>query len=99
MASSEQVAMPAQDRVGAYQAQEVPQLVFGELVQQAGEDRAVGLGEHRLPGLALQDEELALQDKELVPQRQYLDVLVAVPHRQQAQERQGVGRSEMGQAQ
>jgi hypothetical protein len=42
---------------------------------------------------------LALQDKELVPQRQYLDVLVAVAHRQQAHERQGVGRSEIGQAQ
>ncbi|SOF02062.1 hypothetical protein SAMN05446589_9132 [Streptomyces sp. OV198] len=84
--------MPAQDRVGVYQEQEVPQLVFGELVQQAGEDRAVGLGEHRLLGLAL-------QDKELVAQRQYLGVLVAVVHRQRAQERQGVGRSEIGQAQ
>jgi hypothetical protein len=38
---------------------------------------------------------LALQDKELAPQRQYLDVLVAVAHREQAQGRQGVGRSDI----
>ncbi|WP_229698844.1 hypothetical protein [Wenjunlia tyrosinilytica] len=61
------------------------------MVEQTGEDRAIGVGEG---GFA----NLALQDKELVPQRQDLDFLIAVAHRQETQERQGVGRGEVGQA-
>jgi hypothetical protein len=61
-------------------------------MEQAGEDRAVGV--HK-GGLA----DLALQDQQLVPERKDLDVLVSVVHRQQAQEREGVGRGEVGQAQ
>jgi hypothetical protein len=61
-------------------------------VKQSGGHDAIGGGERGLAGLALQDEEL-------VPQRQDLDVFVPVAHRQQAQEREGVGRSERGQAQ
>lgn len=41
--------------------------------------------------------DLALQDHELVPQGEDLDVLAAVARRQQAQEREGVGRGEVGQ--
>ncbi|GLV75863.1 hypothetical protein Shyhy02_38630 [Streptomyces hygroscopicus subsp. hygroscopicus] len=37
MASPEQFTMPAQDRVGADQEQKVPQSVFGEVVEQAGD--------------------------------------------------------------
>ncbi|MEV8061399.1 hypothetical protein AB0P37_34380 [Streptomyces antimycoticus] len=44
MALPEQVAMPAQDRVGADQEQKVPESVFGEVVEQAGEDGAVYVG-------------------------------------------------------
>jgi hypothetical protein len=84
MAAFEQVAVPAQDRVGAYQEKELVQLVDREVVEQAGEDGAVGVGEGRFVDLALQDEE-----------RKDLDVLVAVAHRQQAQEREGVGRGEV----
>ncbi|MFD8929604.1 hypothetical protein [Streptomyces mirabilis] len=62
------------------------------MVEQAGEDSAVGVFE---PGLA----DLALQDQQLVPQRQYLDVLPPVAHRQQTQESDGVDRSKIGQAQ
>ncbi|MGI5518637.1 hypothetical protein [Streptomyces sp. CA-106131] len=70
----------------------MPQIVHREVVEQAGEDSTVGIGE---PGLA----DLALQDQQLVSQCQDLDVFVSVTHRQQAQERKGVGRGEVGQAQ
>jgi hypothetical protein len=40
---------------------------------------------------------MASQDQELVPQGEDLDVFVAVAHREQAQEREGVGRGEAGQ--
>lgn len=54
--------MPAQDRVGPYEQQEVAQFVLGEVVEQAGEDGEIGVGEVRLP-------DLALEDQQLVPQR------------------------------
>ncbi|MCQ4045637.1 hypothetical protein ACFOSC_00185 [Streptantibioticus rubrisoli] len=91
MASLEQVAVPAQKRVGVCEQQEVPQLFHGEVVEQAGEDSAVGVGER---GLA----DLALKDQQLVSQREDLDVFVPVTHRQQAQEREGVRSGEVGQA-
>ncbi|WP_258382934.1 hypothetical protein [Streptomyces sp. NTH33] len=69
MASFEQVAVPAQDGVGAYRQQGVAQLVAREVVEQTGEDRAVGVGEH---GLA----DLAPRGQQLVPQRADLDVFV-----------------------
>ncbi|AGP59300.1 hypothetical protein M271_39595 [Streptomyces rapamycinicus NRRL 5491] len=53
MAPLEQVAMPAQHRVGADQQQKVPESVFGEVVEQAGEDGTVAVGEGRLANLAL----------------------------------------------
>jgi hypothetical protein len=92
MAPFEQVAVPAQDRVRAYEQHELAQLVHRKVVEQAGEQRAVGVGEH---GLA----DLALQDPQLVPQRQDLDVLFPIAHRQQPQKRDGVGHGEVGQAQ
>ncbi|GAA3476253.1 hypothetical protein GCM10018966_007800 [Streptomyces yanii] len=78
MSSLEQVAVPAQDRIRAYQQQEVPQLLSREVVEQAGEDHTVGVRER---GLA----DLALKDEQLVTQRQDLDVFIPVAHRQQAQ--------------
>ncbi|MGW4993847.1 hypothetical protein ACWEQ3_40510 [Streptomyces mirabilis] len=92
MATVEQVAMPPQDSVGAYQQQEMPQFRCREVVEQAAEDRAVGVGEHR-------PADLTLQDEQLVPERKDLDIPIAIAHRQQAQERQGTGRGEAGQAQ
>jgi hypothetical protein len=68
------------------------QLVQRELVEQSSEKHPIGGGERRLADPALQDEKL-------VPQRQDLDVLVTVAHRQQAQERENVRHSEAGQAQ
>ncbi len=63
MASLEQVTVPAQDRVRADQQQEVAQPLPREVVEQAGEDHAVGVGEG---GLA----NLALQDQQVVPERE-----------------------------
>jgi hypothetical protein len=74
VAPLEQVAVPAQERVGAYEQQKVPQLVNRDVMEQAGEDGAVGVGER---GLA----DLALQDQQLVPQRQDFHVFVPVAHR------------------
>ncbi|GAA2334937.1 hypothetical protein SVIO_027380 [Streptomyces violaceusniger] len=45
MASPEQFTMPAQHRVGPDQQQKVPQPVFGEVVEQAGEGSAISVGE------------------------------------------------------
>ncbi len=69
--------MPAQHCVGADQQQKVPRSVFGEVVEQAGEDGAVAVGEGRFADLALEDEQL-------VPEYEDLDVLVSVAHRQEA---------------
>ncbi|GAA0899275.1 hypothetical protein GCM10009574_083460 [Streptomyces asiaticus] len=77
MAPPEQLAMPAHDRLGADQQQKVPQSVFGQVVQKAGEDSTITVGEGRLA-------DLALQDKQLVPKHEDLDVLVSVAHRQKA---------------
>ncbi|MFD8381424.1 hypothetical protein ACFV2X_23295 [Streptomyces sp. NPDC059679] len=92
MAPPEQFTMPVQDGLGADQQQMVPPSVFGEVVQQAGEDGTVAVGEARLA-------DLTPQDQQLLPEYEDLDVLVSVAHRQEAQERQGVGRGEVGQAQ
>ncbi len=53
------------------------QSVFGEVVEQTGEDGVVAVGEGRFAGLALEDEQL-------VPEYEDLDVLVSVAHRQEA---------------
>jgi hypothetical protein len=92
MAPLDQFAVPVQDRVRPYQQQEFPRFLAREAMEQAGEHGPVGVGER---GFA----DLALQDQQLVPQGKDLDVFVPVTHRQQAQEREGVGHGEVGQAQ
>ncbi|MBO3680480.1 hypothetical protein J5X86_36740 [Streptomyces sp. NEAU-YJ-81] len=77
MVSPEQFTMPAQDCVGADQQQKVPQSVFGEVVEQAGEDGAVSVGEGRLASPALQDQQLMTEYEDL-------DVFISVAHRQEA---------------
>ncbi|MFE7713395.1 hypothetical protein ACFU6I_48645 [Streptomyces sp. NPDC057486] len=61
-------------------------------MKEAGEYGAVGGGEG---GPA----DLALQDQQLMTKREDLEVLLVSAHRQQAQDRQDVGRSEVGQTQ
>ncbi|MEV5538993.1 hypothetical protein AB0L13_19220 [Saccharopolyspora shandongensis] len=65
---------------------------LGEMVEQAGEDCAVGVGEGGLADLALKNEQLVPQDKDL-------DVFVSVARRQQAQQCEGIGCGEVDQAQ
>ncbi|MEU4897296.1 hypothetical protein AB0B12_32125 [Streptomyces sp. NPDC044780] len=77
MAPLEQVAMPAQDCVGADQQQKAPEPVFGEVVEQAGEDGTVAVSEGRLA-------DLTLQDQQLMPEYEDLDVLLSIAHRQEA---------------
>jgi hypothetical protein len=62
------------------------------VVQERGQQPAVVRRER---GLA----HLPLQDRQLVPQRQDLQVLVAIAHRQQAYERERVRQGETGQSQ
>jgi hypothetical protein len=62
------------------------------MVQERSQQRPIAGSEH---GPA----DLALQDGELVPQRKDLDVLVAVAHRQQAYEGEGVRHRKVGQSQ
>jgi len=79
MAPFEQVTVPAQERLRAYQEEQVLQLVHREVVEQAGEDCSVSVGERGLADLALKDEQLVTEGKDL-------DVFVPVTHRQQAQQ-------------
>ncbi|WP_406483607.1 hypothetical protein [Streptomyces sp. NBC_01615] len=92
MAPLEHVMVPPHDRVGAHRYQELAKLLHRKVVEQAGEDSAVGDRERGLADLALQHEQLVSQGKDL-------DAFVPIAHRQQAQERDGVGRGEVGQAQ
>jgi hypothetical protein len=72
----EQVAVPTQDGLGAYEQPDAAQDVAGESVQQRGEEHPIGLREPDL--LAVQ---LPLEDGELVAEGQDLDILGPVTHR------------------
>ncbi|MFT9474791.1 hypothetical protein [Streptomyces sp. 11-1-2] len=54
----------------------MPQSVFGQVIQKAGEDSAITVIEGRLV-------DLTLQDQQLMPEHQDLDVLASVAHRQE----------------
>jgi hypothetical protein len=71
---------------------ELSQLEPGESVEQSGEERPVGRGEAGFVNLTLQDDEL-------VAQRQDLDVLVGVAHRQQPYEGEHARERQVGQSQ
>jgi hypothetical protein len=74
VSSFQQVAMPAQDRIRAHQELDAAELVQGQAVEQASENEPVIRREN---GFGY----LALRDGELVPQHQYLDLLVTLAHR------------------
>jgi hypothetical protein len=80
VAAGEQVAVPAEHRIGADQQPDAAGQAVGESVQQGGQERPVGRGEPR-PGRA----ELPLQDRDLVTQHQDLGVFVQVASWQQPQ--------------
>jgi hypothetical protein len=77
MAATQQIAVPAQQRVGGDDRLGSTKVYSGETVQERREQRAVGPGE-----LWLVD--LPLQHGQLVAQRQDLGIFVAIAHRQQS---------------
>ncbi len=80
MVVREQVPVPAQHRLRAYQQPDPTKRLHRDPVQQCREERPVA-GREAWPGLA----QLAFQDRDLVAQRQNLHVLVPIAHGQQAQ--------------
>ena len=78
MTCGDQVAMPAQHRLGTQQQPNPAQHVAGESVQQGGEHRPVGGGEPYL--LAVQ---LSFEKRDLVAEGDDFGVLGPVTHRQQ----------------
>jgi hypothetical protein len=91
--AGEQVALPAQHGVGAYQQPYPTQHVHRQPVHQRGQQRPVSRLESH-PPLA----QLAVQHHDLVTQGKDLNVLVPVVHRQQTQHRERVGHAEVGQS-
>jgi hypothetical protein len=84
--------MPGQDSVGGDDQVELSELEPGESMEQGGEERPVRRGE---VGFV----DLTLQDAELMAQRQNLDVLVGVAHRQQPYEGEYARQRHVGQSQ
>ena len=75
MPAGDQVAVPAQHGLGAYQQPDAAQHVAGQLVQQGGEKRPVGRGEPDL--LAVQ---VPFEHRDLVAEGQDLRVPDAVAY-------------------
>ncbi|MER6009867.1 hypothetical protein [Streptomyces bluensis] len=94
MPTREQVVVPPQHRIGAHQQPHLAQHATRETVQQRGQERPVARGE---PCSLLA--ELAFQHHELMAQGEDLDVLAVVAHRQQAQHRERVRHTQIGQSQ
>jgi hypothetical protein len=92
--SGDQVAVPTQHGLGAYQQSDPAEHVAGESVQQGGEQGPISRGEPDL--LAVQ---LPFEDHDLVPQGEDFRVLGPVAHGKQPQHRQRVGHAEVGQFQ
>jgi hypothetical protein len=93
MPVGDEVTVPAQYGLGAYEQPDAAQHVAGESAEQRGEERPVGRGEADL--LAVQ---LSLEDGELVAQCQDFRVLGTVAHGQQSQQRERVGHAEVRQS-
>jgi hypothetical protein len=93
VAPGEQIAVPAQNRVRAYQEPQLAQDLQRKPVQQRGQKGPISRSEPHL--LA---PEVPLQHRDLVPQNEDLDVLVSIAHRQQTQHRQRVSHAQVGQS-
>jgi hypothetical protein len=87
-----QVAVPAQHGLRTDQQPDAAQHVARQPVQQRGEKRPISRGEPDL--LAVQ---VPFGDRDLVPEREGLSVFGSVAHRQQPEQREGVGRAEVRQ--
>lgn len=94
VAAREQIPVPAQYGVRAYQQSYPAQQVPRQPVQHGRVERAITRGE---PHSFLA--ELAFQDHDLMAQREELRVPVPIGHRQQAQHREGVRHGQVSQSQ
>jgi hypothetical protein len=84
--------VPAQEGVWAYQQPQAAQGGPGESVQQRGQEDAICRGEADFLG-----SELALQHGDLVAQDEYLGVLIVITDREQAEQRERVRDTQVGQ--
>jgi hypothetical protein len=62
------------------------------MVEQPGQNRTIDIGERR-------PADLTLKHQQLMPQHQYLHLLLPLPHQQRAQQSKRVGGSKVDQAQ
>ncbi|MGI5490319.1 hypothetical protein [Microtetraspora malaysiensis] len=92
MAVRQEIAMPAQGRVGPDQQHELPQLAYRQAVEQPSEEEPVIRRERGLG-------HLPLRRHQLMPEHQNFYVFVVIAPGQQAQEREGGRQHEVGQAQ
>ncbi|WP_406079168.1 hypothetical protein [Micromonospora sp. NBC_00858] len=94
MTTGDEVAVPAQHRVGAHQQLHSAQHVPRQPVQQRRQERPITRVE---PHFLLA--QLALQHHDLVAQGRDLHILVPIAHRQQAQHRERVRHTQVRQSQ
>jgi hypothetical protein len=94
VAAGDEVAVPAQDGVGAYQQPQAAQRGPGETVEQRGQKGPIGRREPDFVG-----SELALQHGDLVAQHQNFCVPIVITHREQAKQRERVRDTQVGQSQ
>jgi hypothetical protein len=92
--AGDQIAMPAQDRIWAYQQPQPSQPLHRQPVQQRCQECPVNRGE---PHFLLA--QLTLQHRDLMAQGEDLRIFVAVAHRQQAQYGERVRRGQVGESQ
>jgi hypothetical protein len=92
VASAQELAVPAQHSVSADDQMDLMKPHLGEALQQCGEQRPVGPGRMWLAYLPLQHDEL-------VAQRQDLQILLPIAHRQQPYEAEGGRQGEVRQSQ
>jgi hypothetical protein len=92
VAAPDHVAVPAQDGVRSHDQTHASQRVAWQGREQGSQKRDLRVGSG--PG----GSELLLQHADLVAQREDLDVLVPMAHRQQSKDREGVAHREIGQA-
>jgi hypothetical protein len=87
-----EVTVPPQNRVRVDDQVQLPQLGPRQPVEKCGQERTIRRGDAR-------PVDLSLQDGKLVAQRQHLDVLVYIAHRQQTYEGEHARHGEIGQSQ
>jgi hypothetical protein len=92
VSAGHEVTVPPQNRGWRDDQVQPPQLGSGEPVKKRGQESTVRRSDAR-------PVDLPLQDSQLVAQRQYLDVLVNIAHRQEPYEGEHARHGKVGQSQ